>query len=68
MAVNEWTTLPWNVQYLREKPGPMLDYTTTFVAASSKLTVFFRVWRQTFAPNLELDTNLDGLSLFGPVP
>ena len=68
IAVSDWTTLPWNVQYLREKPGPMLDYTTTFVAPSNKLTVFFRVWRKTFAPNLELDTNLDGLSLFGPVP
>ncbi|MGB8646011.1 MAG: hypothetical protein WCF84_12295 [Anaerolineae bacterium] len=67
-AVTDWHTIPWNVQYLRLKAGPMLDYTTGIVAPSGKLTLFLRVWRSHYAPDLELDTNLDGLSLVGPVP
>jgi len=66
--VGNWITLPWDSQFPRLAPGPMLHYATTFTAPSDKITFFIRVWKRTDDVARELDVDLDGISLFGPVP
>ncbi|HDN80763.1 MAG: hypothetical protein DRI61_08720 [Chloroflexi bacterium] len=67
-AVTNWVELPWNEVYPRLSPGPMLEYTTQFVAPSSQVTIFIRVWKKWGTPSREIDVNLDGISLVGPAP
>ncbi|MCS7286163.1 MAG: hypothetical protein RMK30_03665 [Anaerolineae bacterium] len=67
-AVTNWVELPWDVVYPRSSPGKMLEYTTSFVAPSSRITLFIRVWKKWGTAGREVDVNLDGISLLGPAP
>lgn len=66
--VKEWNTLPWQKTYLQIKPGEFLSHTTTLVAPSNKITLFFAARKKFPTPNKLLDVNLDGISLFGQLP
>jgi len=67
-AVTNWVELPWDEVYPRTAPGKMLEYSTNFVAPSSKITIFIRVWKKWGTAGREVDVNLDGISLAGPAP
>jgi len=67
-AVTDWIELPWDDYHPRTNPGSFHEYTTLVKAQGNKLTVFVRVWKKWGVWYRELDVNLDGISLFGPVP
>jgi len=67
-AVTDWIELPWNDYHPRTSPGSFNEYSTLVKAEGSKLTVFVRVWKKWGEWYRELDVNLDGISLVGPVP
>jgi hypothetical protein len=43
----------------------MGEYTATFTAPSSRITVFIRAWKKWGTVRRELDVNLDAISLIG---
>ncbi len=65
-TVNNWVELPWDKIDDRLNPTGLQSYSTSFVAPSSKVTLFFRVWKKWGTTYKELDVNLDAISLFGP--
>ncbi|HEX9118425.1 MAG TPA: hypothetical protein VGA61_20330, partial [Anaerolineae bacterium] len=66
--VSNWVELPWDFIYERTDPGGLQSFSTSLVAPSNKITLFFRVWKKWGNYNKELDVNLDSISLFGPGP
>jgi hypothetical protein len=64
-AVENWVEIPWNTVYTRLDPGTMSDYSTTFEAPSSEITLFVRVWKKWGTLGRELDVNLDDITLKG---
>ena len=67
-TVTNWVELPWDKIDNRLSPTGMESYSTSFVAPSPTMTIFFRVWKKWGTPGRELDVNLDAISLFGPGP
>jgi len=67
-TVTNWVELPWDKIDDRLSPTGMQNYSTSFVAPSPKVTIFFRVWKKWGTAYKELDVNLDAISLFGPGP
>jgi hypothetical protein len=67
-AVTNWIELPWDDYYPRTSPGSFSDYGTTVQALGNRLTVFVRVWMKWGTWYRELDVNIDGISLYGPMP
>ena len=67
-AVTNWVELPWDKIDDRLAPTGMESYSTSFVAPSPTMTIFFRVWKKWGTPYKELDVNFDAISLFGPGP
>ncbi len=67
-AVSNWVEIPWNTVYPRLSPGAMESYATSLTAASSRLTLYLRVWKKWGTARKELDVNLDAISLRGAVP
>jgi hypothetical protein len=65
-AVTNWVELPWDKIDDRLSPTGMESYSTSFVAPSKNITLFFRVWKKWGTTHKELDVNLDAISLFGP--
>jgi hypothetical protein len=65
-AVTNWVELPWDKIDDRLSPTGMESYSTSFVAPSKTMTLFFRVWKKWGTTHKELDVNLDAISLFGP--
>ena len=61
--VANWQELPWDVIYLRTDPGSFLTYRTTFIAPSSQVTIFVRIWKKWATTGRELDVNLDAIAL-----
>lgn len=61
--VTDWQDLPWETVYARTDPGEYLTYSTTFVAPSSQVTIFIRVWKKWPTVGREIDVNLDAITL-----
>lgn len=61
--VTNWQELPWDAIYTRTDPGAFLTYRTTFVAPSSRVTLFIRAWKKWGTTGRELDVNLDAIAL-----
>jgi len=66
-AVTDWVELPWDDYYPRTGPGSFDGYATTVLAQGSRLTVYVRVWMKWGTWYRELDVNIDGISLHGPM-
>ena len=66
-AVTDWNELPWDDYHPRLHPGGFNEHSATVIAEGNKLTVFVRVWKKWGDWYRELNVNLDGASLFGPV-
>lgn len=64
-AVTNWVEIPWDTVYPRLNPGTMANYTTSFEAPASKITVYVRAWKKWGTVRRELDVNLDGITLKG---
>ncbi|MCD6290249.1 MAG: LysM peptidoglycan-binding domain-containing protein [Anaerolineae bacterium] len=61
--VTNWVELPWDTIYTRTAPGDPLSYKTTFVAPSSRVTIFIRAWKKWPTVGRELDVDLDAITL-----
>ena len=64
-AVTNWVDVPWYDVYPRLSPGGYSEYSTEFVAPSSKVTIFIRIWKKWATLNREIDFDVDGVSLKG---
>jgi LysM repeat protein len=66
---SDWTRVGnWNEMNLgpigvRTEPGAMGEYTMKFTAASPDLTLFIRGWKKWAITNVEMDFNIDSVSL-----
>jgi LysM repeat protein len=67
-AVTNWTDVGWDTYYERTSPGGFNSFSTKFMAESDHVTVYIRVWKKWGVPEMELDVNLDAISLTGPAP
>ena len=66
-GVTDWIELPWDDIHPRTSPGSFDEYSTTVLAQGSRLTVYVRVWMKWGTWYRELDVNIDGISLYGPM-
>ncbi len=66
--VTNWVELPWDKIDERTSPTGLESASTTFLAPSSKATIFVRVWKKWGSAYKELDVNLDAISLVGKGP
>ncbi len=64
-TVNNWTVMDLGQIYPRLDPGAMGTYTVRFTAPSSEITLFLRTWMKWGVSEVELDFNLDAISLRG---
>lgn len=64
--VTNWLDVGWDKYYLRTEPGAFSSFTSRFMAESSHVTVYIRVWKKWGVPEEELDVNFDAISLVGP--
>lgn len=67
-AVTNWHDVGWYTYYEREAPGPFSSYARALTAEDDYVTIYIRVWKKWGVPEVELDVNLDGISLTGPAP
>jgi hypothetical protein len=63
--VENWQELPWDDICPRTAPGVMAPFSVQFQAPSSKIALFFRVWKKWGDAQQEVDVNLDEISLKG---
>jgi hypothetical protein len=63
--VKTWNAVPWTHVFPYLSAGPVQSYTTTFTAQSKTLTLFIGLLKRPGKGNVELNLNLDGLSLTG---
>jgi LysM repeat protein len=67
----DWTKVSnWNEMNLgpigvRTDPGPMTEWTMKFTAPASDVTLFIRGWKKWAITNVEMDFNIDSVSLRG---
>ena len=61
--VTNWVELPWDNIYLRTDPGAYQSYSVRFTAPSSRITLFFRVWKKWGTVQRELNVDLDDIVL-----
>lgn len=64
--VTNWQDVGWDTYYPRESPGAFSSYSTKFMAEDDYVTVYVRVWKKWGVGGMELDVNLDAISLTGP--
>jgi hypothetical protein len=64
--VTNWLDVGWDKYYPRTEPGAFSSFTSRFMAESSHVTVYIRVWKKWGVPEEELDVNFDAISLVGP--
>ena len=62
-AVNNWTGMNFGPISKRTDPAPLATYTAKFVAQSTDVTLFIRGWKKWGVPQVEMDFNIDGVSL-----
>ncbi len=64
-AVTNWTDVGWDTYYPRTAPGGFSSFSTKFMAEDDYVTIYIRVWKKWGVPQMELDVNLDAVSLTG---
>jgi LysM repeat protein len=62
-SVDEWTTMDLGPIALRTQPVPLASYKVQFEAPSSSVVLFIRGWKKFAITNVEMDLNLDAISL-----
>lgn len=62
-AVSNWTEMNFGPISQRTDPAALVNYTAKFVAQSTDMTLFIRGWKKWGIPNVEMDFNIDGVSL-----
>lgn len=62
-TVNNWTAMNFGPISKRTDPAPLATYTAKFVAQSTDITLFIRGWKKWGVPQVEMDFNIDGVSL-----
>ncbi len=67
-AVENWQDVGFNNYYPRLEPGRFERASIRFTAEDEIVTIFFRVWKKWGVPFIELDVNLDDLTLIGLAP
>ncbi len=63
--VDEWEEMDLGPIYERTVPGGLGYYEMTFRAPSNQIVIFIRAWNKWAYPDVELDFNLDDISLEG---
>lgn len=63
-----WKTVPWQNTYDWQKPGPISDFATEFIAPTNKITLFIRALKKFPTYSRDLFVNLDAISLIGQLP
>lgn len=63
--VHHWEEMDLGPIYPRTEPGPLATYTASFKAPSSQVVLFIRAWNKWPTSGVELDFNLDDISLKG---
>ena len=67
-----WTEMNLGPIGKRTKPGPVAEYKMKFVAPANDMTLFIRGWKKWGIPNVEMDFNIDAVSVkgcgVGPMP
>jgi hypothetical protein len=61
--VSNWSEMDLGPIGVRTNPGAMKEYTMKFTAGSSDLTLFIRGWKKWAITNVEMDFNIDSVSL-----
>ena len=61
--VKNWTAMNLGTIYDRLSPGPMGSYTVQFQAPASSMVLFIRGWKKWGISDVEMDFNLDSISL-----
>jgi LysM repeat protein len=63
--VTNWQGMDLGKIYPRTEPGPLGSYTVRFTAPASEIVLFIRGWMKWGITNVEMDFNLDAISLRG---
>ena len=63
--VDHWEEMDLGPIYPRTEPGPLATYTARFEAPSSQIVLFIRAWNKWAISGVELDFNLDDISMYG---
>lgn len=63
--VTNWQNVDFGAIQSRTEPGAMATVTTRFTAPKSDLVLFIRGWKKWGVPEVEMDLNLDDISLRG---
>ena len=63
--VTNWTELNLGPIGKRTNPGPVTEYKVKFVASAPDMTLFIRGWKKWGIPNVEMDFNIDAVSVKG---
>lgn len=67
-AVTNWQNTDWWDVQDRENPGALSSFTTNFQAQQGYATIYVRLWKKWWAPEEEVNLNLDAITLTGPSP
>ena len=62
-AVSDWTQMNLGPISKRTEPGPVATWTMKFVASSHDMTLFIRGWKKWAIANVEMDFNIDAVSV-----
>ena len=62
-SVDEWTTMDLGAIAVRTEPRPLSQYKVRFEAPASNVVLFIRGWKKFGITNVEMDFNLDAISL-----
>jgi LysM repeat protein len=62
-SVDEWTTMDLGPIAVRTQPLPLAQYKVRFEAPASSVVLFIRGWKKFAITNVEMDLNLDAISL-----
>lgn len=62
-SVDEWTTMDLGPIAPRTQPVPLAQYKVRFEAPSQNVTLFIRGWKKWAITDVEMDLNLDAISL-----
>jgi LysM repeat protein len=62
-SVDEWTTMDLGPIGVRTQPLPLAQYKVRFEAPASSVVLFVRGWKKFGITNVEMDLNLDAISL-----